>query len=184
MTMSVHLSEEALMDVVDDTADAGGREHAFACPTCRARVGEVAEAWALAQRSDIPEPSPFYWAAFRRQVEQRIHGERRGRRVVQFLLPLAAAAGLVWAVASPRTISPRPVASPPVAILLPAWSALPPVEEDPGFEVLQAVASGGSDVASSYERSGIHEFLSELSEEESRALAERLASDGQAAGAL
>jgi hypothetical protein len=143
----------------------------------------VAEAWALAEGTDIPEPSPFYWAAFRRQVDQRIQGQRRGRRAVLFLLPLAAAAGLAWAVATSRTTSPRPVASPPVATLLPAWSALPPVEEDPGFEVLQAVASGGSDVASSYERSGIYEFLSELSEEESRALAERLASNGQAEGA-
>lgn len=182
--MSGHLSEETLMDVVDATADPRAREHAQACPSCRTRVSEAAEAWTMAQGTDVPEPSPLYWAAFRRQVDQRIHRETPRRRFVRFLLPLAAAAGLVWAVAGPRTISPSPVASPPVATVLPAWSALPPVDEDPGFEVLQAMASGGSDLALAYDRGGIHEFLWDLSEEESRALAERLQSDGAKAGAL
>ncbi len=182
--MAGHLSEETLMDLVDANADALAREHAEACPTCRARISEAAEAWAVAQATDVPEPSPFYWAAFRRQVDQRIHGERRWRRFVPFLLPLAAAAGLVWAVGG-RGFSPSPMASPSRAAVLPAWSALPPVEDDPGLQVLQAVALGGYDLASAYERSGgINELLSNLSDEESRDLAARLESQGARAGVL
>ena len=133
-------------------------------------------AWSMAQASEVPEPSPLYWEAFRRQVNRRIQGEGR-RPWFRFLVPLAAAAGLV--VALTRPLSAPTVSSVPVAAsVLPAWSALPAADDDPGFEVLQAVASSGSDLASSYARGSVQELLSDLSDEESQALAERLKTDG------
>jgi hypothetical protein len=130
----------------------------------------------------VPEPSPLYWEAFRRQVGRRIQGEGR-RTWLRFLVPLAAAAGLVVALTRPPS-APSNSLVPVAASVLPAWSALPAAEDDPGFEVLQAVASSGSDLASSYERGSVQELLSDLSDEESQALAERLKSDGVMAGTL
>jgi hypothetical protein len=173
-----HLPEETLMDVVDGTADPRAREHVVACEACGSRVAEAAMAWSMAQASEVPEPSPLYWEAFRRQVGRRIQGEGR-RQWVRFLVPLAAAAGLVVALTRPLSAPMPMVSSVPVAAsVLPAWSALPAADDDPGFEVLQAVASSGSDLASSYERGSVQELLSDLSDEESQALAERLKTDG------
>jgi hypothetical protein len=177
-----HLPEETLMDVVDGTADPRAREHVLACPTCRSRVSEAAATWSLAQASDVPEPSPLYWEAFRRQVDRRIQGEGR-RPWLRVLVPLAAAAGLVVALTGSPSAPPAS-SVPTAASVLPAWSALPPAEDDPGFEVLRAVASSDSDLAASYERSSVQELLSDLSDEESQALAERLKTDGAMAGTL
>jgi hypothetical protein len=169
-----HLSEETLMDVVDGTAAPRALEHVEACLTCRTRVSEVAEVSGLAEASEVPEPSPFYWETFRQQVDRRIQGEGRRRWIaVRFLVPLAAAAGLVVAL----MWSPSPLPSRPAASVLPAWSALPPADDDPDFEVLKAVA-GNSDLASSYERANVQELLSDLSDEESQDLADRLKADG------
>jgi hypothetical protein len=177
-----HLAEETLMDVVDGTAAPPAREHVEACVTCRARVSEVAEAWVLAEASDVPEPPPLYWEAFRRQVDRGIQGGGR-RSWLRFLVPLAAAAGL-FVVAQLGIRSPMPAPSPSTAAILPAWSPLPLVEDDPGLVVLKAVASGDSDLTASYERTSVQELLSDLSDEESQALAERLKTDGAKAGAL
>ena len=181
MTMFGHLPEETLMDVVDGTAAPRAREHVAGCEACRTRVAEAAEAWTLAEGSDVPEPAPLYWEAFRRQVDRRIQGEGR-RHWLRLLVPLAAAAGLM--VALPRVKSRVPVPEPSAAAVLPAWSALPAAEDDPGLEALQAIASADSDLAASYERSGIPELLSDLSDEENQALAERLKADGAKLGSL
>lgn len=182
--MLAHLSEETLMDVVDGTASPGAREHAASCESCRARVAEAAEAWGLAADSVVPEPSPLYWEAFRRQVGRRIEGERRpGAWRPAWLLPLAAAAAALL-VALPVVRSPRAVPSPsPLAVVLPAWSALPPTEEDDGLEVLRAVATADADLAAGFERAGVQEMLSDLSDEESRVLAERLKAEVDQGGA-
>lgn len=178
-----HLPEEALMDVVDGTAAPSARAHVEGCPSCRTRVAEAAAIWALVQEAVVPEPSPLYWEAFRRQVDRRIQGEGRRSHWLRLLVPLAAAAGLVLAL--PHGNGPAPVPSPSAsASLLPSWSALPPADDDPGLDVLKAVASSDSDLSSSYERGNIQELLSDLSDEESQALAERLKTEGSSAGAL
>jgi hypothetical protein len=96
---------------------------------------------------------------------------------------MAAAAGLLAALPWLRSAMPV-AATTAAATVLPSWSALPPADDDPGFEVLKAVASSDSDLAASYERTNIQELLSDLSDEESQALAERLKADGARAGAL
>ena len=109
----------------------------------------------------MPEPSALYWEAFRREVDRRIQGEAR-RHWVRYLVPLAAAAGIV--VALRHGNGPTPVPSPSAsASVLPAWSALPPAEDDPGLDVLQAVASGDTDLSVSYERSNVQESACRIS---------------------
>ncbi|HSD27854.1 MAG TPA: hypothetical protein VLL75_11170 [Vicinamibacteria bacterium] len=185
MTMSGHVSDELLLDVVDATAPAAAREHVAGCEACRARVAGAAEALALAAEVDVPEPPALYWEAFRKQVGRRL--ERQGRpawRAAYWLLPLAAAAGLFLAVPTMR--SPRGVPSPSPAgvALLPAWSALPPAEEDEGLEVLQAVATAEPDLVTGFERNGLQEMLLDLSDEESRAVVEGLKADVEDGGRL
>ena len=100
---------------------------------------------------------------------------------VSWLLPAAAVAGLL-AAAAPRLRPAGPLPSGPV---LPAWSALPPVDQDPGMEVLRAVASADPDVASVFDRStGVQDVLSDLSDEESQALADTLKTRADQGGAL
>jgi hypothetical protein len=178
--MSRHLSEETLMDLVDGTAPSAARDHVAACEGCRARVAEAAEAWNIAQASAVPEPPDLYWEAFRRQVGRRIEGGGGGRAPWRplWLLPLAAAAGLT-ALAVVRSPQAVPSPAPSVLEVLPAWSALPAPEDDEGLAALQAVAATGSDLAAGLERPGVHGILASLSDEESRALAERLRSDLQ-----
>jgi len=118
------------------------------------------------------EPSPFYWEAFRRQVDGRIQGEGR-KHWLRLLVPVAVAAGLVAALSG--AIPARPIPAPPTtASVLPAWSALPAAEDDPELEVLKAMASSGADLGFAYGRGGVQELLSELSDEENQALADRL----------
>ncbi len=177
-----HLPEDTLMDLVDGTAPPRAREHVASCPTCEARVEGAVLAWAQAQACEVPEPSPFYWEAFRRQVDGRIQGAGR-RHWLRVFVPVAAAAGLVAALSG--AIPSRQIPAPPsAASVLPAWSALPAAEDDPGLEVLQAVVSTGSDLSSSYERGGVQELLSELSDEENQALADRLKVADAKAGTL
>ena len=176
-----HVSEEALLDLVEGTAAPDVRAHALSCEACRARAAQAAEALTLAAESGIPEPSPLYWEAFGRKVGRRIAAEHRPSRRPLWLLPTLAAAALVVAVSIRQT--PRPVAT-PSPLALPAWSALPPADEDEGLAVLEAVASANADVVTGFERAGLQEMVFDLSDDDSQALAERLRADADKGGAL
>jgi hypothetical protein len=148
-------------------------------------VAEAAEALALAAEADVPEPPALYWEAFRRQVGRRLEEESRPTfRAAYWLLPLAAAAGLVLALLAMRPPGAVPSPSPADVAVLPAWSALPPAEEDEGLEVLQAVATAEPDLVTGFERNGLQEMLLDLSDEESRAIVEGLKADVNGGGRL
>lgn len=171
--MAAHVSEQELMDLVEGTAAASPRAHAEACAGCRARVEEPREGLLLARDADVPEPAPLYWEAFRRQVGRRISDEaplgRRWRLVPAFALLAAVVAVAVFA---PRRF---PVGGGAVdETLLPAWSALPPADEDPGLAVLQAMALSVEDLGPVAGCRGVTDCLVDLSDEESRALADAL----------
>ena len=88
---------------------------------------------ALARAADVPEPSPLYWESFRRQVGRRIVEEAPRRAVARVAAPAfataaaASSSALLFVRGGPRG-SARAGAAP-----LPAWSALPPAEEDAGL---------------------------------------------------
>jgi hypothetical protein len=177
-----HLGEEALIDLMEGVADAGARAHASSCLHCRARLEQAAAGLELASEADVPEPSPLFWDAFRRRVDERIvSGDREPawkRLAVRSMAPwLAAAAVLVAAAAVTFPRGPAAgTAATPAAPVLPAWSALP-AGEDVGLEMLAAVVPGNTGLGPLTECDGMGDCLAEaaaLSEEDSLALADAL----------
>ncbi len=167
--MAKHLSEERLLDVVEGAAAEDARAHVAACPACRRRVDEAALGLALAHEAEVPEPTPLYWEAFRRQVGRRILSEDRTSWRWRLVPLLAAAAALIVIVPSLKA-----PAGGSLAPVVPAWSALPPAEEDPGWVVLEGLAASDPELAPPREGRGVAELLGDLSEEESLALTDAL----------
>jgi hypothetical protein len=174
--MSDHLSDETLADALLGTPGAAALAHLRSCAACAARLAEAEEGLALARRDDVPEPSPFYWAALRREVARRVEGEPKRLAWAAWLVPLAAAAGLAAVVLARGPIrdpAPSPsAASSAVASPLPAWSALPPIDEDEAVPVLEGlvlVAGPGWD-----EGRGPDAYVAGLSEDDQAALAAAL----------
>jgi hypothetical protein len=166
----MHPTEAVLLDVLDGVADGEARGHVAACAECASRIEEARQGLALASQADVPEPSPLYWEAFRSQVGRRISVERRSRRVV--LAPLAAAALLAGVVA----FLPRGdrVSSPVRVTTLPAWSALPAEDEEPGLGILTALDGRTDELATAVDCRGTEDCLADLSDEESRAVVDLL----------
>jgi hypothetical protein len=175
-----HLTEEALIDVLEGAATPAARAHAEACAECGARLADATSGLALARDADVPEPSPLYWHSFRTQVGSRIEAEPASRWKQVFTSPwLAAAAAVIAATAvlvprAARTPAPSP---PTAAVVLPAWSPLPPADEDPGLELLAAVVPGTTELGPLTECEGLGDCMAEaatLSDEESATLTDAL----------
>jgi hypothetical protein len=158
------------MDVLEEAEGGPAGAHLAACAACAARLAEAKGGLALAHAVDVPEPPPFYWQSFRRQVAGRVESAAGVRAWRGWLLPGFAAA---VAVAAVLILGPRPSQGPvpPPARPLPAWSALPPAEEDPGLPVLQAL---GPELDPGLDCVGLAECLAELSDEESADLVRAL----------
>jgi hypothetical protein len=174
--MSAHLKDETLAELLAGEGSTERRAHAASCRPCGARLAEAQEVLSALQRTDVPEPPPLYWEAFRRNVSRRIAEERLSPAWRRWLVPLAAlSATAVIAVVAPRTILRAPDArltgtpSTAVADVLPAWTALPPAEEDEGMSVLEGLASSGSDLAELFEGRGLGSYIAGLTEEETLA---------------
>lgn len=171
--MGAHVPDGRLLEVLQGT-DGADRAHVEVCAACQARLAEAREGLALALGADLPEPSPLYWEALRRQVRQAVarEGHRRGLWGIP-LRPALAAAALLAAVVTllPRSAPPPAPAPEPT---LPAWAALPPAEDDPGLDVLWAVAPAVADATLPAGCPGVNECVVDLSDEESQALAEGL----------
>ena len=165
--MTTHLTEQNLVDALE--APRAFALHLDACGTCRGRLAGLRGDLQLARDADVPEPSPWYWEAFRRQVERRIDAEPRRFPGWRFVPVFAAAAAAVVAFASVLPwASSRSVAP---AATISAWSALPPSDQDPDLPVLRALALSG-ELSPEADCQGVTDCLSDLSDEESRALTE------------
>jgi hypothetical protein len=173
--MTSHVADESLADLAEGGGSDAERAHVGACGPCSARVEDAGAALALARRADVPEPSPLYWEAMRRNVARRTAEEPRGPRWA-WLVPVPIAAVLaVFALTAGRTQAPP---TPPERMLA-AWSALPPAEDDASLEVLAGVAATDADLANLDEGRGVGVFLAGLSDEEGRALVDSLRGAGQ-----
>ena len=179
--MSHHLTDEALADALLGAADGDALDHLRSCAACAGRLAEAEAGLALARRDEVPEPSPLYWEALRRNVSRRIDAEPPRRPWVAWLAPLAAAAALVAVVlVRVPARSPGPDASPAAVAALPSWSALPPLDEDEAMPLLEGlVATTGSGLD---EGSGPEAYVAGLSEDEQAALAAALAPARQLKG--
>jgi len=175
--MTRHVSNESLPDLAEGGGSDADRAHAAACGPCRARVAQVQAALALARRPDVPEPPPLFWEAMRRSVGRRIAEEPRRAPRWAWLTPLAAAAAVVAVVALTTGRTHAPSAGPGAA--LPAWSALPPAEDDASLDVLEGLVVADGDLGELDEGRGVGAFLAGLSDEEYRALADSLRGAGQ-----
>jgi hypothetical protein len=173
--MWTHASDAALMDVLDGTASDRILSHVSGCERCRARVEEARAAMTLAVGAAAPEPAPIYWEAMRRQVARGLAGPSRPR----FRRPLWAAAAVAGAAMAalvavrpgPTPVEPSPAAT---TAALPAWSPLPPADEDPGLPVLEQVAPMVVAASPALECGDVAECVTGLDDEESRALTEIL----------
>lgn len=169
--MSRHVMDETLLDVLEGTADPESRRHAETCATCAERVAEARGGQLLALAADVPEPSPVYWEAFRRNVGRRIESDAEGRSWRWAWLPVAAAATVLFAVSVLR-----PGFSPTPAPVLAAWSALPPAEQDSGLAVLAGLDMADVDLSAVDGERGVVESLADLSDEEVSAFQDALQS--------
>ena len=171
--MKPHLTDEAVVDLATGAGEPADRTHAASCADCAARVRDSLEALDLARQADVPEPSPLYWQALRNGVSSRIVEEGRKKHRFGFLVPLAAAAGLVAVVLSLRAWQAPPT-TPVSRAQLPAWSALPLEAEDDELSVLEGVALASSEAGEWPDANGLEGYVASLSDDESLALAESL----------
>jgi hypothetical protein len=168
--MARHLSEDEIADALFERGSPARREHLQACSDCAGRLAVASEGLTVAREAEVPEPSPLYWEAFRRQVDRRIGAEGAPPRRA-WLVPLATAAAI--AVLAVPFLRP-PATDPPKPASLPSWSSLPPAEEDDGLAVLRAVSLADSDLLSVRESRGMDDVLTDLSDDETVALTEAL----------
>jgi hypothetical protein len=172
--MIAHLSEQTMTDVLEGGGSPVEWAHVASCPACRSRLDEARAGRALASKAEVPEPPGLYWEALRRSVSRRIAEEPARRVRWDWVVPLVAAVaailviGLSVGVRSPA-LAPTP---------LPAWSALPPLEEDPGLAVVNGLADGELGEWTEWnEGRGLGAFVAGLSDEESEALVAALSDE-------
>jgi hypothetical protein len=171
-----HLSEETLLLALEGAEDGEARAHLAECGLCRGLLDEARQGEEMARSSrTIPEPSPLYWEAFRRNLDERIAGERRSVFRPAILLPaLAAAAVLVAAIGVLGVRTPRPTPAPTEAHLA-AWTALPPADDDSGLALIQALGPSPDEIVPAAGCETTSEcVIDRLSEEESHSFLERM----------
>lgn len=161
------LSDESLIDLLFGGGPDADRAHVAACPECALRLRELEASLARVRSADQPEPSPFYWAALRRNVRRRVRQVRSWR----FAPFAAAAAALVVAIG---VVSGERPASRSAEPTLPAWVALPPAGEDAGLDVIGGLLSTDSAAEDIAGCTGLAPCLGSLSDTETRALVEAL----------
>jgi hypothetical protein len=182
--MRSHLTEDMLEEALEGLGSGEARRHLAECGDCALRLEEARAGLALTADAEVPEPPPLYWEVFRRQVGLRISEEAPARRAIGFwLFPALATAAAVLVFVS-LTRSPGAVETPQPLPTLPAWSALPPAEEDEGLEVLQALAAEGGALDAALPARSVAGELADLSDEESAGLVDALHGELGATGAL
>lgn len=167
--MRAHASVEDLMGVLEGQGARHALSHLDGCAQCRARLEHAREGLLAGRDVDVPEPSPLYWEAFRRQVSRRISADERALGWWR-LGPALIAAALLVALVSVLPFRIHGPGASPVPQTLPAWSALPALEDDGGLSVLEAMTPSAEDLGPAA-ACGAGECLAELSDEESLAVA-------------
>jgi hypothetical protein len=164
--MARHLSDEALLLTLEGNTPASA--HLDACPDCAGRLAEATGGFDLARAAHMPEPSPLYWEAFRHQVGRRIEMDGAGPSGSWrwAWMPLLAAAAVAVVVAIPFWKAPLATPAP----VLPAWSALPPADQDDGLAVLEGVDLAAADLPAVTDERGVAEALADLSDDEAHAV--------------
>jgi hypothetical protein len=172
--MWTHVSDAALMDVLEGAAGDRVRDHVAACERCRTRVEDARTALDWTAQAAVPEPIPSYWDVFRRRVAHALveAPAARSRRPLWVAAAVAGAAMIAVLMVGP---APAPVPLPATKVVpLPAWSALPPEDEDPSLPILEQVAPTVAAATPAAYCSDVSECVVGLTDDESRELADAL----------
>lgn len=169
--MTAHLSDEIMAELLEGSSSLEQEAHLAACEQCASRLEQGRATLELALQADVPEPPGLYWEALRRNVSRRIAEEPRRRLGWAWLVPVAATAGAIVVALSLGGHAPGPTGA---ARTLPAWSALPPIEEDLDLVVVSEFALEDDQLAEWDDGQGVGAFIAALSDEESAALVEAL----------
>ena len=177
--MRGHISEDRMIDLLEDQGTPADWAHVASCAECRSRLEEARSVMGLAAQAEVPEPPGLYWEALRRNVSRRIAEEPQARSPWSWMLPVvaASAAALVIAV----SLADRAAVPTPQPDVLPAWSALPPEATDDDLLVVSGFAVDeidGEEWSELEEGQGLGAFVASLSEDESEALVEALRAEG------
>jgi hypothetical protein len=137
-------------------------------------VDEARTALGWTAAATVPEPIPSYWDVMRRRVAQALveTPAARSRRPLWTVAAAAGAALIAVVVIGPGKAPVAPRATP--AASLPAWSPLPPTDEDPGLPFLEIVAPTVAAATPAAFCSDVSECVVGLSDEESGELADAL----------
>jgi hypothetical protein len=167
---SRHLNdEEAARFVFNEACPADVVAHYERCDRCRERVATARESWRLVSEVDVPEPSPLFWEAQRRRISRSIDAAAAHSWTWRWVTAAAAATALVAAVLIPRlSVTPE---KPQSIITIPAWSPLPPAEED---EILPIIEQAIQEGDAGWNGCHLGNCVVDLSEDESRAVADLL----------
>jgi hypothetical protein len=172
--MWIHVPDAALMDVLDGAAGDRVRQHVAACEACRARVEDARAALDWTAQATVPDPIPSYWDVFRRRVAHALV-EVPAERSRRPLWAAAAVAGAAMIAVLTLRPAPGPVAPHPTTVApMPAWSALPPADEDPALPILEQVAPTVVAASPAVECADVSECVVSLTDEESGELADAL----------
>jgi hypothetical protein len=114
------LAPQELVDLVEGVLPADRAAHAASCDDCRRQAAALAETLAELGAVDVPEPSPFFWAAINRRVAGAIAADRGSAPTWlrwDTLVPLAGLAALLMALGSALTPTVSPAGAPVAAAL-------------------------------------------------------------------
>ncbi len=135
-----HPTDVEILDWVVDGCEAEGLiDHLVECERCHALESELRAGAELLRRADLPDHAPRSWQAFSSQLRARLDRERRPFWGWSWL-PALGAAGLVLALS--LGVNRKAAFEPKPSTPLPAWTALPPDDADPGLAVLAALVDG------------------------------------------
>ena len=172
--MWTHVSDAALMDVVEGAAGERAERHVAQCAGCRARVDEARTALGFVAAATVPEPIPSYWDAQRRRVARSLveAPPARSRGPLWAAVAVAGAAVIAVLTVAPAR-PPVPVHATP-SVALPAWSPLPDADDDPALPILELVAPTVATAMPAAVCSDVSECVVGLTDDESQELAEAL----------
>lgn len=67
-----HLTNDEIVDAVERTLRPARLHHVDGCANCRAQVDRVAAILRQVQTTEVPEPSPLFWAPFSQRVREAV----------------------------------------------------------------------------------------------------------------
>ena len=172
--MWTHVSDAALMDVVEGAGGERAQRHVVECARCRARVDEARTALGWTAGATVPEPIPSYWDVMRRRVALALVEvpSARSRRPLWAAAAVAGAAVIAFLTVGPAKDSVPAHATPSAA--LPAWSPLPDADDDPALPILELVAPTVATAMPAAVCSDVSECVVGLTDDESQELADAL----------